>query len=212
MKSLIVIIFTVLAFTNLVCGQKVINPIVSVGSSYMFSIKDGYRGYDFNFGGGFSVNNQWSFQLHANYLRCGMDSDNDNFSALQMINTSLSTSYRFLKKTHRFSPVLDLDFGVNMWSNAKGLYVDDNYIIQEHSDYYHYRFLNYSLFGKTKLLLSINAKSFDFLIGPSFNTYFFNFRYAQKPTYYDLEMGIGLETKVQYTFPMKKQQAKKVVD
>ena len=178
-----------------------------------------YYGFDYSLGGGININNKVSVLLQFNYLKNQRDNNSDNFDALQMLTTSLSISGRFLEKKHMFSPVLEFDIGVNIVSNAKDRYVDNNYIIQD-KPYYseNYKFLNNSIFVKTKLLLNIKVKSFDFFIGPSFNAYGFHVKrlagqtlngYHDEKVFFDLQKGIGFEAQVQYTFPMKKQQAKK---
>ncbi len=80
-----------------------------------------------------------------------------------------------------FSPVLEFDIGLNIVSNAKDHYV-------------------------------------DFFIGPSFNAYGFHVKrlagqtlngFHDEKVFFDSQKGIGFEVQVQYTFPMKKQLAKK---
>lgn len=197
-----------------------IKPTLKTSYSYMLNFGSSeYYGFDLSLGGGVRVKDQTTILLQINYLRCSRDVKTDNFDALKMLTTSLSISGRFLEKKHRFSPVLEFDVGINVLSNAKDLYVDNNYIIHDKPYYtYNYKFLNNSIFVKTKFLLNISLKSLDFFIGPSFNGYGFHVKrlagqtlngFHPEKIFYDLQKGIGFEAQVMYTFPMKKHAAKK---
>jgi hypothetical protein len=204
-----------LLFSNFGNAQTTVNQIIKTNFSYMQNIRNSeYYGYDVSVGGGITINNQLSILLQANYLKNQRDDNSDNFDALQMLTTSISLSGRFLDKKHKFSPVLEFDIGVNIWSNANSHFVDNNYIIQETPNHItDYEFLNNSIIVKTKLLLNFNLKSFDFFIGPSLNAYGFHVKrysaqtiygYQTEKKFFDLQEGIGFEAQVQYTFPMKK--------
>lgn len=171
-----------------------------------------YYGYDLSVGGGIRVKDQTTILFQANYLRCSRDVNTDNFEAFQMLSVSLSLSYRFLKMKHKVSPLLELDAGINRWSNADNLYISNSFIIYEENGTTHYKFYDNSIIGKTKLLLNVNLKQIDLNIGTSFNTYFFHLSGVKGGSVYSLQKGIGFEAQVLYTFPMKKQQAKKAVE
>jgi hypothetical protein len=143
---------------------------------------------------------------------------------------SFEPSYRILGKKHMFSPVISYDAGLEIANNGKDKFIyTSNYIYfptyqQPYSQY------NKGLyFGKAKILLSIQWKGFDLLLGATYNTYFFkinrlkpegpqaypasaNNKYLVGETYVDKQFGFGFETSLKYTFPMKKRAAKKALE
>lgn len=217
MKQVTILLITLMFFfVKFVFTQTTVNPVVKASSSYMMDFGDYYyyNGFDYSLGGGIRISNQYqlSILLQVNYLKNYRDNNYDNFDPFQMLNTSLSTSYRFLRKRHIVSPVLELDWGINVWSNAEVLYINSSLIIEDNWDINHYKFRKNSIFGKSKLLLNVNLKSVDINIGASYNTYFFHLQRQNSGAFYGFVKGLGFEAQVLYTFPMKKQQAKKVVE
>lgn len=208
---LIIIALSVLFFSrNIGYSQVQIKPVIKTSYSYMLNFGgSSYYGYDVSAGGGTRIKDQTTILLQVNYLRCSRYDKNDKFDAFQMLTTSLSVSYRFLKKIYNVSPVLELDAGLNTWSNADGLYLR-RFVIHDKPDISYSKFYDNSIIGKTKLLLNVNIKSVDLNIGASYNTYFFHLSGVKGGSVYSLEKGIGFEAQVLYTFPMKKRSLDKL--
>ena len=173
---------------------------------------DEYYGFDICLGGGIRINNQIAILLQFNYLKSVRDNKFDKLAPIEMMTTSISGSYRFLKPNHIVSPVIELDAGVHIWSNADDLFIDQNFYIhkKQTDNITQNKFYNNSIIGKTKLLLNVNIKSVDFNIGASYNTYFFHLSGVYGGTVYSLEKGLGFEAQVLYTFPMKKRSLDKL--
>ena len=115
--------------------------------------------------------------------------------------------------------------GIEIANNGKNKFIKmSNY---SYKPYYHSPYVQYDkglYFGKAKVLLSIQRKGVDFLIGATYNTYFFQFhnlipqgtqsivaidnKYKNMGLLRDWQIGFGFETSIKYTFPMKKRAAK----
>ena len=143
---------------------------------------------------------------------------------------SIEPSYRVLGKKHMFSPVIAYDAGLEIANNGKDRFIyTSNYVYFPNYEQPYSQYNKGLYFGKAKILLSVQWKGFDLLLGATFNTYLFkinrlkpdgpqdypaspNNNYLVTETYVDKEFGFGFETSLKYTFPMKKRAAKKALD
>jgi len=175
---------------------------------------------DLEFGVGVQFNDYFSGQINlrgtqkAFYLN---ESGNVRFASM-----SIEPSYRILGKKHMLSPVIAYDAGIEIANNGRGKYIYlSNYVFFPNYDIAYHQFNKGLYYGKAKLLLSIQLKDFDILVGATYNTYVFQFYHLKpngpqsyppspenksKATYKfpDTQFGFGFEASLKYTFPMKK--------
>jgi hypothetical protein len=220
------IIVAFLVFTNFqLCAQSNIKPFVKV--AFYQSYLDIPRVSELEFGAGVQFNDYISAQVNLRGSQQGYYQDPSR--SFRFATLSIEPSYRILGKKHLFSPVIAYDAGIEIANNGQDKFIyTSNYF---YYPYYHSSYNKYNkglYFGKAKILLSIQWKGLDFLVGATYNTYFFKFyrlrpegpqslasndnQYKITGTYTDGEFGFGFETSIKYTFPMKKRVAKKAVE
>jgi hypothetical protein len=221
LKCLVCISFFV---SSQLCGQSVIKPFIQL--SYYQTYTDYFALNELELGAGIQFNDFLSVQVNFRGSQKGYYQDQSR--SFRFATMSIEPSYRILGKKYRFSPVIAYDAGLEIANNGKDRFIyTSNYVYfptyqQPYSQY------NKGLyFGKAKILLSIQLKDFDILVGATYNTYFFkinrlipdgpqdysaNNKYLLGETHVDKQFGFGFETSLKYTFPMKKQQAKKALE
>ena len=216
------IIFTLFVFASFqLCAQSNLKPFVKVGYQHVFT--DHLRLSELEVGAGVQFNDYFSTQVNFRGSQDRLPQDPPR--SFRIATFSIEPSYRILGKKHKFSPVIAYDAGLEIANNAKDRFIK-HYIYRP---YYQDSFDKYNkgfYFGKAKVLLSIQRKGFDFLMGATYNTYAFKF-YRLKPKgtqslasetnnyyiadfYTDWQFGFGFETSIKYTFPMKKRVEKAV--
>lgn len=129
-----------------------------------------------------------------------------------------------------FSPVIAYDAGLEIANNGKDKFLNrSSYIFYPNYQEPYYQYNKGLYFGKAKILLSVQWKGFDLLLGATYNTYLFkinrlrptgpqdypaspNNKFVITETYVDKQFGFGFETSLKYTFPMKKREAKNALE
>lgn len=211
MKGLIVIF----SFTaSLAYGQLNVKPFIKAGGN--FSINKYNILYEVNVAGGVHFNDHISLQIGGGYI--------DFLEYLKLTTLSLSSTYRILNSKHIFSPVVGVDLGTEVWSNASGRFVKTDFVFTQYDPAFvamyglgQARYKRGLFFSKVKLLADFKIKSFNISIGPTFNLMCFKLETVKKyysdyqvlSEYIDGRIGFGGELSVMYTFPMKKRDAKK---
>jgi hypothetical protein len=221
------VIITCLIFISFkLCAQSNIRPLISLG--YYQTFTDNLWLNELELGAGIQFNDYLSTQINFRGSQDRLPQDPSR--SFRVASLSIEPSYRILGKKHIFSPVIAYDAGLEIANNGTDKFIyTSNYIYfptyqQPYSQY------NKGLyFGKAKILLSIQWKGFDLLLGATYNTYFFkinrlkpegpqaypasaNNKYLVGETYVDKQFGFGFETSLKYTFPMKKRAAKKALE
>lgn len=178
-------------------------------------------------GAGIQFNNYISTQINFRGSQKGYYQDQSR--SFRFATFSIEPSYRILGKKHMFSPVIAYDAGIEIANNGKDKFIYmSNYVYFPYYESSYHKFNKGLYYGKAKILLSIQWKGIDFLMGATYNTYFFQFynlepkgpqtyggkdnKYKIVGTFTDGEFGFGFETSIKYTFPMKKREAKKAVE
>jgi hypothetical protein len=205
-------------------AQSNIKPFIKLG--YFQTYTDRTALNELELGAGVQFNDYLSAQVNLRGSQNRLQQDPPR--SFRFATISIEPSYRILGEKYMFSPVIAYDAGLEIANNGKDKFSSGYvYLINYESPYNQYNKGVY--FGKAKILLSIQLKDFDILVGATFNTYFFKFnrlipdgpqaypasannKYLVGETYVDKQFGFGFETSVKYTFPMKKQQAKKALD
>ena len=216
--KLILFILSVLAGFQ-IYSQNNLKPLIKAG--YYQTFTNGLYLNELELGAGVQFNDYFSTQVNFRGSQDRLPQDPPR--SFRIATFSIEPSYRILGKKHKFSPVIAYDAGLEIANNSKDRFIK-HYIYRP---YYQDSFDKYNkgfYFGKAKILLSIQRKGFDFLMGATYNTYAFKF-YRLKPKgsqslasetnnyyiadfYTDWQFGFGFETSIKYTFPMKKRAAK----
>lgn len=204
-------------------AQSSLKPFLKIG--YFQTYTDYFALNELGLGGGVQFNDYVSTQINfRGSIQRVLNGPSENF---KIASVSIEPSYRILGKKYMFSPVIAYDAGIEIANNGKDKFIFD-YVYRP---YYQSPYSKYNkglYFGKAKILLSIQWKQLDFLIGATYNTYFFRF-YELEPygpqtyggknnnykivgTFTDGEFGFGFETSIKYTFPMKKREVKKTAE
>jgi hypothetical protein len=220
MKSLIVS-FCLVTVSQL-CGQSVIKPFIQL--SYYQTYTDYFALNELELGAGVQFNDYISAQVNCRgSIQRVLNGPSENF---KIATLSFEPSYRILGKKHMFSPLIAYDAGLEVANNGKDKFIYDYVYHPSYQEPYN-QYNKGLYFGKAKILLSIQLKDFDILVGATYNTYFFkinrlipdgpqdysaNNKYLLGETHVDKQFGFGFETSLKYTFPMKKQQAKKALE
>lgn len=196
MKNIILLIFT---FVHcFVMPQKQIQPIIGVGIGPM--VIGGLPFYTASVYGGIRMNEKWCFNTHIGYTIAYFKYKEPRVGIL---TNSFSASYRFFKK-YKASPLVKTELGYQLWSNASGKYISDNFYTTV--DYGLYTMGIYKYFGpflSEKLLLSLKGKHLEFLIGGGYRANLFVKGNTHHPTEYYFLNGIELELGLTYTFNKK---------
>ena len=191
-----------------------VKPIVNLG--YGALLKE-YRFQEFQLGGGIQLNDHFSLQLNYRYIYYEFDLSPQNES-LKSQNLSVSGGYRLLDKNHIVSPLIVLDIGTPILSNANGAFMSNGFRIKENYDSGMWRYNHGIVFNKLKAYCDIRLKSFDILLGGSYNLYVYS-KSNLKPddwhlTYEDYLVtktitvpmhNFGIEASLMYTIPTKKE-------
>ncbi len=199
MKGL-VLLFSLLMGSAL--AQSTMNPYVKImGATGLFHIYQSYgiSTIDATLAAGVHFNDHFSFQAGVNNTTC--------CGQLNVVSLSISPYYRILKSKYPVSPVIGIDAGTQVWSNA------NNRFIQAGSGS-NTRYNRMLFFGKAKLLADFKIKSsnFNLMVGPTFNLIYFRIDkvlefyndYMVIGGYISDNYGVGFELSLMYTFPMKK--------
>lgn len=217
----------ILAFSSFqLCAQSNLNPFLKI--SYFQVYTDHLGLNELELGAGVQFNDYISAQIN---IRGAQDPIfKDPLGKFQVATFSIEPSYRILGKKYMFSPVIAYDAGIEIANNGKEKFIYmSNYVYFPYYESSRHKLNKGLYYGKAKVLLSIQWKQLDFLIGATYNTYFFRFyelepdgpqtypasaenKYKIVGTFTDGEFGFGFETSIKYTFPMKKQQAKKAAE
>lgn len=218
-------------FTTLqLCAQSNIKPTIGVNYSYQFynsfyiSNFDRVYTHNFDLSGGIRIKEYLFLDVNIGVMLGQFNLA----SAKQMIsfNNSIGLNYRVLKPKHIVSPMIGADFGYEISSNARGKFVSSKYngIVDKNNIYADPKFIynKNRYFGRVKMLLDLEYNNISFRTGLNFNFSSFNqtnfeYKYGQmdysKSTRTNkFYMNIGIEAGMMYTFPMKKQQAKKALE
>ena len=202
--------------------QTAIKPFVQL-TYYQSYLNDIFLD-ELELGGGIQFNDYFSTQVNFRGAQEAFFSQEPSIN-FRFATISIEPSYRFLGKKHIFSPVIAYNAGIEIANNGKDKFIKmSNY---SYKPYYHSPYVQYDkglYFGKAKVLLSIQRKGVNFLIGATYNTYFFQFhnlipqgtqsivaidnKYKNMGLLRDWQFGFGFETSIKYTFPMKKRATK----
>ena len=197
------------------CAQSVIKPFVKIGGAYNRYIVYGPSMLQLNLAGGIHFNQHMSIQIGAERVK----GTSVNWDLLIL---SISPHYRVFDSKHIFSPLIGIDLGTELITNATDRYIRDNYsfinygAVNDGSFEDKRRYKRGLFFGKIKCLADFNIKDFNISVGPTFNVMYIQLErvknYYENSIYVDQNYGVGAELSFMYTFPMKKRTAKKALD
>lgn len=215
---LIVVFFSL--FIGSVYCQLDIKPFIKTSGAFSTYRNNGPSTYDLSLISGVHFNDNISLGL-------GISNIKNIYSQIDIFILSISPSFRVLKPNRIFSPVIEIDLGTELWSNAKNEFVNSDF---EFTSYSPSSFATYGtgqprykkglFFSKLKLLADFKIKSFNISFGPTLNYMCFTFENVKKyysdyqvvSQYIDERIGFGGELSLMYTFPMKKREVKKIVE
>ena len=209
-----VAVFIVCLILSTGIGWSQVKPVVNLG--YGALLKE-YRFQEFQLGGGVQLNDHFSLQLNYRYMYYEFDL-HPSREPMKADVISFSTGYRVLKGNHIISPIVVLDIGTPLRSNANNTLMHHYFQIEEE---YYTGMIMYNrglVFGKLKTMCDLKLKSFDFLIGGSYNPYVFSMTnlksssWTPTPEGYVLDKkyrfvmnNFGIEASLMYTIPSKKE-------
>ena len=210
-----VAVFIVCLILSLGSSWSQVKLIVNLG--YGALLKE-YRFQEFQLGGGVQLNDHFSLQLNYRYMYYEFDMTTTDLEPMKSDILSLSTNYRILNKKSIISPIIILDIGAPFYSNANKELIYNTFLISQNYSLGSWRY-NRGLFsGKLKAMCDIRLKSFDILLGGSYNLYVYN-KSNLKPDYWNETTedyivtktitvpmyNFGIEASLMYTIPSKKE-------
>lgn len=197
-------------------GQGELKPFVSV--NYTQDISSRLWVHEVQIGGGVQISDQVSLQMNVRGIQDRRRSSIPGTDQTRIVTLSASPTFRILKPRYLLSPVVVIDAGTALWSNAKGKAINHHLSLQPQYANGDVLYGSGLFFSKLKLLLDIKLKSFDLFLGSSYNLYAFRIKYL-KPAYiagssnYDgyiilsngtsWERGFGFEATLMFTLPSK---------
>lgn len=214
MKILLIITSSFIIVTT---SWTQIEPVVSGGSSLLVgTFTHGHRFLELQAGGGIRIKDQLVTQLNYKFVTAGFNLAPSNYVPLKSHLLMLSGMYRVLKKRYLCSPAFSLDVGVPVFSNGNSSLIHDNgYAVEENYSIGFWRYNRGLFFGKFKLMSDLKVKSFNILLGASYNLWLENVSWLKPGTSIGLEYyayqtkvvdrhNFGIEAGIMYTFPGKK--------
>ena len=204
-----VAVFIVCFILSLGSSWSQVKPIVNLGYGALL-IEDRFQ--EFQLGGGVQLNDHFSLQLNYRYMYYEFDLSPQN-EPLKSQFLSISGGCRLLDKNHTVSPLIVLDIGTPILSNANGTFMSNGFRIRENYDLGMWRYNHGIVFNKLKAYCDIRLKSFDILLGGSYNLFVYSksFLSPVANSYYVTKTitvpmhNFGIEASLMYTFPSKKE-------
>lgn len=189
-----------------------VRPMANTGGS-LLAVGSGFVGY--KFGAGVRIKDKTLISLNVSDFR---NSSTSFFEGMKITNLSFSLGYRFMNNLKVKSPMVFIDLGIPIWSNADSALVNTNYQISKQFEEGLWRYNNGILFGKLSALYDIKAQAFNIQLGVSFNQWYYS-RSNLAPDlssdgYYVKKTGLagrpyfGLEAGLMYTIPTKRKEKK----
>jgi hypothetical protein len=175
-----------------------------------------YRFQEYQFGLGAQINSKVFSHINYRYIYYEFDMTPEPWDeTIKNGVISLTGGYRFLGQK-RLSPLIILDVGMPLHSNANEALIMGGATIVK--TYYPgvWRYNRGLFFGKLKVMSDIKVKSFNILIGASFNLWYWSVselesatliysdQYVVSATRIGGQANFGLEAGLMYTFPGKK--------
>ena len=196
--------------------QAQITPVFSAGYSALLGTNThDDQFFELQIGTGIRLNDLLSAQL--NYTFANYEFVINPPGKLQPVKVdilSLSMGCRLLKKSI-ISPSILFDFGFPIHSNANDKLIYKGYLITTDYSEGVWRYNRGLFFGKFKLMSDLKVKSFNILLGGSYNLWFENVSWLKPGTSIGLEYyayqtkvvdrhNFGVELGLMYTLPSKK--------
>ena len=210
MKTLSLVILLLTLTTKSTCQ---IRPVINASYDVLF-LTAGFS--ESQFGAGTRFNDHWFLELNFRHSVSSIAFGTS--SAMKNEIISLSSGYRLLSEDHKVSPIFILDIGTPIHSNANNTLMENYFWIEK--EYYSgmWKYNRGIVFGKFKFMYDRKIKSFDLLIGASYNLFIFSksnlkpSSWIPTPEGYEITKTInipmsnfGIEASLMYTIPSKKE-------
>lgn len=197
----------VFAFCGYVHGQ--IRPVISIAySQHLFEPWANV----YQFGVGMSTNKNIITSINYSYVEYFSIDKGSSLQAMKNGLLSLALNYRVLNEDQIVSPCFVFDVGIPIHSNADSSLMESHYMMTSEYSKGVWRY-NRGLFnGKVKAMFDFKIRSFNLLLGMSYNVFLCDVSWYTKPAnYYKGELAkrlsghtnFGFETSLMYTLPRK---------
>lgn len=156
---------------------------------------------------------QWNERLYINLSFGYVENRNSalpDCSKFRGFINSLSITSRLLRPKYKFSPLIGLEFGNVLYSNAKGAMINRDFVISDNvQNELMGIFSNFRYFARFKFMLDIQLLGLNFRFGPSYSLSAVRmFDVVPDDEYRSVLHGFGVETGLLYTFKAMKNNSK----